>query len=58
MTDYLVQIKAMNIGETLSFPKELRNKINGLATRLFCHGRFYKVVSVKDKDYLTITRIE
>lgn len=58
MKEHTVQIKAMEIGERLTFPKEMRNKIEGVSRKEYCHGRYYVVTSKKKDDYLTIMRVE
>lgn len=58
MRDYLNEIKEMEVGRTLVYPKELRNKINSVITRLFCHGKMFLVRTDREKDYVTVTRVE
>lgn len=38
----------MEIGETLEFPKDMRSKINGVLSKLYCHGKYF--ISRTDKE--------
>lgn len=58
MRDVIEQIKDMEVGKVLIFPKELRSKINNLITRLFCHGKTFIVRNSRENDYVTVKRIE
>lgn len=58
MRNYLDEIKEMEVGKTLVYPKELRNKINSVITRLFCHGKMFLVRTSQENDYITVRRVE
>lgn len=58
MTEYRLKMEQMEIGEVLKFPKEMRKKINGAASRMYCHGKTLIVKSERKNDYLTVTRVE
>lgn len=53
-----LQLEKMEIGDILKFPKENRNKISCIITKLMYKDRYYIIRSVRGDDVLSVKRLE
>ena len=51
-------LENMKVNETLTFPKELTNRVRSMARSMYCHGKTLCVKKKKGEDFITVLRIE